>query len=240
LPYLVIIFLLNFSLVFATTFARQPVEQQIKESDGILLGHYLKKKTVILEDGKVATQMIFKINKEYGLQSDYLGGEDLIIHYPGGTLPQGGVQVDGVPKFSPGEKAVIFVKNISNRYWGMNLGFGTYKLLKYGKRNIMVNYIFPTDPQVGQVTLEKFEKSVKEIKGSGLKVVQNIHSLGPSGKEMRAPASLPKEAIVEGQNRSIASKNEQEENQSQQSTSNMFWLIATLGVIGGIFRLRKT
>ena len=47
---------------YATVFQPQPVEQQIKESDGIMIGHYLKSRFVKLDDGSVATQMIFKMN----------------------------------------------------------------------------------------------------------------------------------------------------------------------------------
>ena len=42
----------------------QPVEQQVKEADGIVVGHFLRKKYVKLDAGGTATQMFFKMKQE--------------------------------------------------------------------------------------------------------------------------------------------------------------------------------
>ena len=77
-----IFFLLCSLQVFATTFQIQPVEKQLKDSDGVFIGHYLKKKYIELEDGKIATQMVFKMKKEIGLQSEFLGmGTYKVVRY---------------------------------------------------------------------------------------------------------------------------------------------------------------
>ncbi len=70
--------------VFATTFQIQQVDQQLRSADGLFIGHYLKKKYVQLEDGSIATQMVFRMQREIGLQSDLLGMDEVFIHYPGG------------------------------------------------------------------------------------------------------------------------------------------------------------
>jgi hypothetical protein len=225
--------------VYATVFKPQAIEQQIRESDGVFLGHFLKKKTVELEDGSLATQMVFKINQEFGLQSDFYGMDEVLIHYPGGSLADRQVKIEGVPKFSTGEKVVLFIKSIDNRYWGMNLGFGTFKVINYGKETVLVNYIFPHHPEVGQVKFQHFEKALKSIKGLGLKIVQNMQYPSNSPKMAqtnRAPASG---SFVEGQNRSVASIRDQSENHEEQSKVNIFWMILTMGVIGGLFRIAR-
>lgn len=123
-----LIFLSVFSLgAIATTFRIQPIENQIKEADGLFQGNFLRKKTIALEDGRLATQMIFKMSKEVGLQSDFFGMDEVIVHYPGGTLNGITSQVDGVPEFVSGEKVVLFIRNVDNRYWGLNLGYGSFK-----------------------------------------------------------------------------------------------------------------
>ncbi len=225
--------MISFSLQ-ATTFKPQPIEQQITESDGLFQGNYLRKKTVELENGSLATQMVFKMNKEVGLQSDFFGMDELIVHYPGGKLNDKHVKVEGVPEFVPGEKVVLFIRTIDNRYWGMNLGFGSFRVINYGKEVVLINYIFPQHPKVGQVTLEHFEKLVKKIKGSNLKVVQTLQY--PTAPEHGAVQRLPA-SVVEGQNRTLATKTEQLDNQEDQPNFNVLWLIIALGIIGGMFRM---
>ncbi len=224
---------ISFSLQ-ATTFKPQPITQQIQESDGLFQGNYLRSKTVELEDGSLATQMFFKMTKEVGLQSDFFGMDEVIVHYPGGKLNDKHMKVDGVPAFTPGEKVLLFIKSVNNRYWGMNLGFGSFRVINYGKEIVLVNYIFPEHPQFGQVNLGHFELEVKRIKGSSLKVVHSTEyptQLGQS-EIQRIPASAS-----EGQNRTVASKSEELDNQEGQSTLNVFWLIMALGLIGGMFRM---
>lgn len=230
-----------FSLLFfaaslhATTFKVQPIEQQIRESDGIFQGHYLKRKTVKLENGSLATQMIFKMSKEVGLQSDFFGMDEVIVHYPGGELNGEIVKVEGVPHFVSGEKVILFIHSVENRYWGLNLGFGTFKVINYGKEVMMVNTIFPEHPQVGQLNIQDFEKKVKDIKGSNLKVVQSIHypTLPTQNVVQRFPASVR-------QNRSLASKSEQSDNEGNQPNLQIFWLVIVLGFSGGLFRLGRS
>lgn len=223
----------------ATTFKTQPIEQQIRESDGLFQGNFLKSKTIELEDGSLATQMIFKMSKEVGLQSDFFGLDEVIVHYPGGKLKDKHVKVEGVPEFVTGEKVVLFIRNIDNRYWGMNLGFGSFRVINFGKEVVLINYIFPQHPQVGQINYQHFEHLVKKIKGSRLKVVQSLQyptTLDPSIVG-RTPA-----AEIEGQNRAIATKSEQLDNQEDQPSLSIFWLVMALGITGGMFRMnnRKT
>lgn len=230
------LFILLFALpVHATVFQKQPVGRQIKEADGIVMGHYLRSKYVKLDDGSVATQMIFKMNKEIGLQTDLFGMDEIIIHYPGGKWEQETVQVEGVPKFVTGEHVVLMVKSDHDRYWGMNLGFGTFRVVNYGKEKLIVNSVFPEDRNVSQMKLEEFEQKVKEIKGESLKIVWSPDYPADSvelEKAQRLPAS-----IGEGKNRAIASKTEEEEN--REGHFNTIWLISILALMGGIFRLAR-
>lgn len=219
----------------ATVFQKQPVTTQIKEADGIVIGHFLRKKYIKLDNGNVATQMIFKMNKEAGMQSELFGMDEIIIHYPGGRTDEGIVRVDGVPEFMPGENVVLMVKSFEDRYWGMNLAFGTFRVINYGKEKLIVNSVFPEDRNVGQMKLEDFEREVKRIKGSGLKVVLSPDYPGETVNdgEGRAPAS-----VEMGKNRALASDSDERENNEGTGPSTM-WLIFVLAAMGGIFRLLR-
>ena len=229
-----IFFLLCSLQVFATTFQIQPVEKQLKDSDGVFIGHYLKKKYIELEDGKIATQMVFKMKKEIGLQSEFLGMDEVLIHYPGGKWKDKMVVVEGLPDFIPGEQVVIFTKSVKNRYWGMNLGMGTYKVVRYGKDSMMVNTIFPHERTMGQIKLEEFEKKVREIKGGSLKVVSIQQYPIERDFETRRPAS-----DSEGKNRTVAGGSEPEENKAAENGFHPMWLLAFLGFLGSCFRLAR-
>jgi hypothetical protein len=59
-------------------------------------------------------------------------------------------------------------------------------------------------------------------------------TISPSSSSDRSPASIPEG----GQNRSVASTTQNTENE-EGSTVNVIWLIALLGITGGIFRLTR-
>lgn len=229
------VLLLSFPLG-ATVFVPQSVDQQIKEADGVMIGHFLKQQTIKLDNGQLATQMVFKMNKEQGLQSELFGMDELIVHYPGGELDGMTVKVEGVPRFVPGEHVVLMIKNYQDRYWGLNLGFGTFKVVNYGKGPLLVNTIFPEDSRVGQISLNDFEKKVRFIKGGSLKVVHApLYQTEEDNYDSRAPASIEEE----GKNRAIASDTDQEENIQEQSQFNTLWLLGFLAMLGGIFRFTR-
>jgi hypothetical protein len=220
--------------VFATTFQVQNVDQQLRHADGIFIGHYLKKAYVQLEDGSIATQMVFKMQKELGLQSELLGMDEVFIHYPGGKWKDRIVEVQGLPDFIPGEKVVIFTRSVDNRYWGLNLGMGTYKVIRYGKDAMMVNSIFPADPKMGQLKLDEFEKVVRQVKGGSLKIVSTLQYPTEREQDTRTPASQP-----EGKNRTVAGGAEAGENNRAETGIHPMWLLAFLGFLGACFRLAR-
>lgn len=223
--------------VGATVFQIQPVDQQIKEADGIVIGHYLRSRSVKLDDGTIATQMIFKMNKEVGLQSELFGMDEIIVHYPGGKYGGLNVRVEGVPQFVSGENVVLMIRSHHDRYWGQNLGFGTFKVVNYGNDKMIINTLFPHDRKAGQLKLDEFERLVKVIKGSSLKVV--MAPVYPTESDSPVADRAPASVVEEGKNRAIASKTEQEENIPGGPGFSTLWLVFVLAVMGGIFRFMK-
>ncbi len=213
------------------------MDQQIKESDGVVMGHYLKSRPTRLENGKIVTQMFFKMTKEYGLQSELFGMDEVIVHYPGGRLGEESLLVEGVPKFIPGEKVVLFIRSVDNRYWGMNLGFGTFKLVNYGKEAVLVNSLFPENRSVGQMKLDDFERKIKVIKGQNLRTVYLPEY--PTNPDPRATLKRLPAHVDERKNRSIASKSITEENEGTMPSSNSYWLVVVLASLGGLFRILR-
>jgi hypothetical protein len=233
--FLRLLFILLSLPVGATVFKPQSVEDQIKEADGIVIGNFLKSKAIQLDDGSIATQMIFKMSKEFGMQSDLFGMDEIIIHYPGGTLGDQTVKVDGVPEFIPGENVALLIKSRSDRFWGLNLGMGSFKIINYGNETLVVNSIFPNDRRMSQIKLEEFERTIKFIKKSSLKTVLTPVYPSETGDEavQRSPASS------EGKNRAVASKTDKDENEEKKPLIQNLWLILLLAFMGGWFRLTR-
>lgn len=228
--------------VGATTFQIQGVNDQLKAADGVMIGHFLRSKGIQLENGMIATQMIFQMKKEYGLQSDLFGMDEVIIHFPGGKVGNLRSEIQGIPKFVPGEKAALMIKSVDNRYWGLNLGMGTYKVVNYGKEVMLINSVFPDDPKMGQLRLDDFEKRIKLVKGSNLKTVmapQYPTEMDARAEVQRLPASGEGD-FTEGKNRSVASHPDQGHNEDDQRNINTYWLVALLAFLGGAFKLARS
>jgi anion-transporting ArsA/GET3 family ATPase len=227
----ILVFVLSYS-AFGTTFRVQSLEQQMSEAQGILIGHYLREQSIRLESGRIATQKIFQIEREFGLQSDFLGMKEVIVHYPGGQVDDEHVLIQGVPEFIAGEKVVILTKSHNNRFWGLNLGMGAFKIINYGEKDIMVNTLFPNHPKLGQYPLSELEPMVREIKKSELKIVsQKVYPTeNKAVSQVRFPASVSERKI-----RSIASNTDEGDNNTAGSLGT-FWLLALLAFLGVCFR----
>lgn len=210
----------------ATSFARVSIPQQLAEADSVIIGHYLEEKSIQIEDGTIATQMVIKLSQEFGLNSELLGLEEVYLHYPGGSWNGERTFIEGTPRFIVGERVAILARHIDNRLWGLNLALGSFKVLSYGKETLLVNGVFPEDPELGQIAITDFENMVKEVKGSSLKWV-------------KAHQSMNEKLTSKGKNRSIASIDTIEENESETSSQpGPFWLLVFLAVAGAFTRYR--
>lgn len=213
--------------VSATVFMPQPLEQQLKEADGVLIGHFLKKESVEFEDGFIATKMHFQVEKEHGLQTDVFGTNEVIVHYPGGKVNDRAVKVDGVPDFMVGTPVVLMVKNVDNRFWGMNLALGTFHLMNYGGEKYLINKLFPTHAGLGQTKYVDFEKLIRKVKGESLKVVRS--GIQENSAPSRSIASVPEEV---GNFRKLAAVPEKAENVDETSKGQIWWLVGLLAALG--------
>jgi hypothetical protein len=228
-----IFFAILFSLtsIWATVFSIQPIERQLKEADAIIEGFFLGEQTVELENGKLATKMTFKINKEWGLKSHLFEMDEVFIHYPGGKLGDRQVMFQGVPNFVTGERVVILAKNLDNRFWGLNLGLGSFKVVSFNHIPVLMNSLFPGDRRVSQISLDDFETTVREIKSESPKSPRLDH-IETDSQLGRIPASIERE-----KSRTLASTRHSRENNEDQSNLGIFWLIALFAILGGVTKI---
>jgi hypothetical protein len=226
---LVLANLLMISIAWGTTFQPLPVEKLIGPADAILLGDFLTSKTVELDDGTLATEARFKIEKELGLDAEDFGLSEIKVFYPGGKRGDRIVQVEGAPTFVPGEKNVVFLTlQPDGRLWVQGLAMGTFKVVRVGGTTMLINAVFPSHPEISRQELGKFLRKVADIKGKSLKEIQSDKYVLESQKERSRKVS----GSGQGNSRSIASVENGKENGAEPNVMNSFWLLMILGFLG--------
>ncbi len=222
------------SWCYATSF--QPVSNQamIQEADIIVKGTYISKNYQRLEDGKIATELIFEVQSEYGLNSKEIKIEEVSIYYPGGKIGDVIQQIEGIPEFLPGQKSLILARVLDDgRVWGLSLGLGTYHVVKMGSKEMLINSIFPSDALMSSWDWEYFQDKVKKIKSEKM---NHLYLDKYSDENQRTSLNMNDKSVAEeGKNRSIASINYKGENRAkEENESQSFGLIFLLGILGGL------
>lgn len=219
--------------VGATSFHPVSVEKLITSSDAILVGDFLEAKTVMLEDGLIATEARFKLEQEWGLHAEEYGMSEVIVFFPGGTFEGKTTHVDGAPHFVVGEKNVLMLHAAQDgSLWVQGLASGTFKVVKVGPQRILINPVFPSHPTLGRFPLERFHQIVTEVKGHDLREVHSDKYVREWEKE--------RERVFhrKGNSRSIASVAGPSDNVRKADVVDNFWLLTMMAVLGAFFAWR--
>jgi hypothetical protein len=225
---LVLTNLLAISSAWATTFQPVPLEKMIAPADAIMLGDFLQSKPLELEDGTIATEARFKIDKEIGLDAEDFGLSEVKVYYPGGKLKQRSSIIEGSPSFVPGEKNVLLLsQGEDGRLWIQGLAMGTFKVVRIGKQTVLINPVFPSHPELSRIEMTKFMRKVSTIKDKPLKEIYSDKYIRENEKDRTRVVSSE-----EGNSRSIASQTDKRENSKEPNLMNSFWLLAIMGFLG--------
>jgi len=210
--------LLVVSATWATTFQPVPIEKLIQPADAILVGDFLSSKTVELEDGTLATEARFKIEKETGLDAEDFGLTEIKVFYPGGKLHDRVQMIDGAPQFISGEKNVVFLnQHEDGRLWVQGLAMGTFKVVKIGQQTLLINSVFPSHPELSRQDMDKFLRKVSNLKAKPLKAVYSDKYTHELEKDR-----LRTVADERGNSRSIASTSEDKDNKAEPNVMSSF------------------
>lgn len=215
--YVILISYLFCFSVYGTTFLPLSLKKQINSSDGIVYGEVLEKEFLHNKEFEVVTKVILKVDKWIGVgPTDHL----VEVYFPGGTIDNRTVQIEGAPNFEINEKVLIFLgKDDQNILWVKNLGLGKYSEKKVGTSKIFVNQIFPTDPKIGQISSDIFFEYAERLKDQ--KFFERL-----KGKYENNKGSLLSNTDKKILNRSIASQ--KEENNQKDHIVKVLWLLAIL------------
>ena len=217
------------SICYSTTFVPLTIKSQVKSSEAIVEGEVISIESE-RHNEMIVSKVSIRANKWLGLESD-TGHFDL--YYPGGKLAGEIQRIDGSPQFEIGEKVVVFAKSDQNKVWISNLGLGKFSLKNLGKEKILVNQIFPSYPEVGQIPLKSFYKLVEYVKNDKFK--ERFKDKYEINYEKEAKLRfLKRNSSSSG--RAIASI---DENDSHTEKFSVGWLVIFLGILGILFRIMK-
>ncbi|MAX65472.1 MAG: hypothetical protein QF441_11955 [Bacteriovoracaceae bacterium] len=222
------LFLFNFLsisfLAHSTTFVPLTIKQQIKTSDGIVKGEVVALSYEQDNQQEIVTKATILADKWVGLNNE----DNLVdVYYPGGKVGNHVLRIPGAPKLNIGEKVVLMLRNQSEKIWVNNLGLGKFSLKKLGDNYILVNQVFPANPKVGQMKLEKFLNLVEWVKKTKFK--ERFKDKYEISREKAVSNNMRNEGV----SRSIAST---EANKKPKPFSN-YWLVLILGALGIIVRV---
>jgi len=214
----------------ATTFTPISIKNQIKQSDAVLQGQVVSMEAEAI-DGVIHTKVTIMADKWINFSPEE-GFVD--VYFPGGVFGDRVTKVFGSPNFQVGESVIIFTKIQDQKHWINNLGLGKFSMKRMGDHQVMINQIFPSHPEVGQMRVDKFVDLTEWVKNSKFnKRFKNKYEV-ENDKQVRYLFNKKKRS------RSIASlENDFSETQNKLSD---YWLVLTLALLGlffGIFRNRK-
>lgn len=219
---------LIFASAWATTFEPIPLEKLAQSADAVVIGDFLQSKTIVLEDGLVATEALFKIEKELGVDAEEFGVTEVKVYYPGGKTKDAALTVEGAPQFVPGEKrALLLTQHTDDRLWIQGMALGTFKVVKIGQKTLVVNSVFPTYSELSNIEISQFQRKISTIKDRPFKEVF-VDKYYNEFKKSKTRFVSQKD----GNSRSIASNVDSPENSNTSQTMSSFWLLALLGVMG--------
>ena len=218
------LFLMFSCSVMATTFAPISIKKQIKQSDGVVYGEVLDIEAY--EDGDIINSKVTILaNKWIGVNPQ---DNQLVLHFPGGKINQKIFKVHGSPKFELGETVVVLVRKYKGNFWINNLGLGKFSIKNIGKGSVIVNQVFPTHPDVGQMNLNKFFELSQWVKKTKFEErFKDKYEIGYEN-EMR-------KKIIKG--RAVASVNLDDAEESR--NISIIWLLILLGLFGFVHRVIK-
>ncbi len=219
-----------FPMAWATTFVPLPLEKMLVPADAILVGDFLRSQAVVLEDGTVATEAHFRIEREWGVNAAEYGISEVKVYYPGGSpIGHDAVWIEGAPQFVVGEKNVLLMRQHDDgRLWVQGLAMGTFRVVRVGATSLLVNAIFPDNVALSQIPMEAFLKEVSEIKQASLKSPESDKYMREMEKERHRRVHVPA-----GNSRSIASVGAGPENNQEPNVMDSFWLVTLLAFLGG-------
>lgn len=206
----------------ATIYIPTPIEDQVKDSYGVVRGVYQGQVYKKNSNGEVITEVSIALKESTGLKpGDIINKNNFKITFPGGHWQGIQHKISGSPNFSKDEDVILLIHRGANGFHLLNFGLGKYSLVKDSGKLYLSSAIFPNNSKISGIPLEEFQGILEEKFGQpltefkGEKYVYDPN-ISTTKKGSRSPASL----------------DDSNEDESKNSNSVMFWLMIILSVLG--------
>ena len=229
------IFLVVFSVMLTslmgTVYVPVSAYRQMKESEAVVQGIYNSKTYKKLSNGKVVTELSFKIVKAVGIpRKDIINKNEFKIIMSGGYWGGLKYHIPGSPVFTKGEEIIALLNRVDRAYWLHNLALGSYRIKRVAGEKRVISYVFPNNKKIGSLGYDEFLREIVkaysvELAHLPLETEILIGSKNPYNKMG---------SVVKARGRKIASLDENVKEESEENT--IIWPILLLGFLGAIFR----
>jgi len=180
-----LIILFSISQLQAMNFVPIELEDQLKESDAVIVGRFLGNRFKKLPNDEIITIGSFKIKTQTGLKySNLLNRNKFDVYYPGGEWQGIEYKVQGSPEFRLGEDSLLFLKKTGYGFKVQNLALSKYEI-SYRRDEISFHsVVFPDHPRLGQFGMMELNSLLRERFNETLEEVPRfsvlIHKKNPS------------------------------------------------------------
>ncbi len=200
-------------------------EKQLKSSEGVILGQFLGSNSKRLRDGKIVTEVNFKVVKSVGIDQRFMLNTNFFkFYFDGGVW--NGVEVRNLnkPLFQKDSDYVVLLEKTSFGFKLHNDKSGVYDLIENARESSVVSQAFPTHPEYGSASIDQFNLWVRIVHGNYLEEIHSDRYIHRGKKrDGRAPASLT------------------EKQSEKKSSIHIIWYAVLLGVFGALhIRSRKS
>ena len=214
----------------ATTFIPLAIEDQIDASDSVVLATNTKKAYKRLPTGDVVTEYSFELQLASGLpEYKIVSPKAFKILALGGQWQGRYYEVHGSATFSSGEESLIFLRQTPYGWSVNNMAMGKFKVFKDTTGTWFRNTVFPDDPRLGLISMEKMNELLEQRFETPLLPIEidrylykKKQSLVNKKKSKRKVASNSFEEVLP-------------ENSSSEYAT--LWMILILGILGFFYRV---
>ena len=113
----------------STTLLRYDLEALTEEAERVVVGTCQETRTDLVH-GQVYTRILFAVNETIKGNAT----ERIVLHLPGGHYQGHHAQIVGMPAFSPGEEAILFLTeaDLWGYAWPVGLAQGKFRIQRLG------------------------------------------------------------------------------------------------------------
>lgn len=211
----------------ATTYFPTPLEDQLRESYGVVRGNFKKKVYKRKSNGQVFTEISIELKETTGLlPGDIINKNNFKISFPGGSWQGIKYSISGAPKFKKNEDIILLINKGPNGFHLLNFGLGKYTVVKEDGVLLLKSSVFPNNSKVSDIKLSVFKEMTRDKLGhplrkfKGEKFVYQANDIGSrrnsrGERTSRAPASIFIEEVDD-----------------DPRNTTMFWLMLILAILG--------